>query len=342
MALCLAGPAAAGRLGLRATGFGGDTRREGVILGGVALAGALLLVFTRDFETRYPQRQVRRDYTATVVATGEGLQRLLVVNGVGMTTLTPITKMMAHLPLASLDRPPRDTLVVCMGMGTTFRSLLSWGVQATAVELVPSVPELFAYYHPDAPEVLSSGRGRIVVDDGRRFLDRSPEAYDVITIDPPPPVEAAGSSLLYSREFYAAAKRRLRPGGIVQQWVPYGDSVTLASATRALADSFPHVRVFGSLEGWGFHLLARQEPISSVTAAVLAGKLPPAAGVDLLEWTPGLTAAELFEAVLSQETPAGRLIALAPYAPSLTDDRPVNEYYFLRRTLASLAPATPR
>ena len=60
---------------------------------------------------------------------------------------------------------------------------------------------------------LPSRRGRlllvlaaraVVVDDGRRFLDRTVEQYDVVVIDPPPPVEAAGSSLLYSREFYAA------------------------------------------------------------------------------------------------------------------------------------------
>ncbi len=44
--------------------------------------------------------------------------------------------------------------------------------------------------------------------------------YDVITIDPPPPLEAAASSLLYSEEFYRVARRKLRPGGILQQWLP--------------------------------------------------------------------------------------------------------------------------
>ena len=43
-----------------------------------------------------------------------------------MTGLNTITKFMAHLPLASLGHPPQDTLVVCFGMGTTYRSLLSW------------------------------------------------------------------------------------------------------------------------------------------------------------------------------------------------------------------------
>ena len=73
---------------------------------------------------------------------GDGMTKRLLVNGIGITFLTPITKMMAHLPLAFLDHTPRSALVVCFGMGTTYRSLLSWDIQTTAVELVPSVPRL--------------------------------------------------------------------------------------------------------------------------------------------------------------------------------------------------------
>ena len=44
--------------------------------------------------------------------------------------------------------------------------------------------------------------------ENRRFLRRTSASYDVITIDPPPPIYAAGSSLLYSREFCEAVRRR--------------------------------------------------------------------------------------------------------------------------------------
>ena len=93
---------------------------------------------------------VLRDSTATVIATGSGMDKLLLVNGVGMTSLTPVTKMMAHLTLASLPEPPRNVLIICFGMGTTFRSVISWNIPVTVVELVPSVPKLFTYYHPTA------------------------------------------------------------------------------------------------------------------------------------------------------------------------------------------------
>src|SRR3989442_324510 len=241
--------------------------RAATLFGAALIASVILLPLSRSFETQFPDAQVRRDHTATVVAAGTGLHKHLLVNGQGMAALSAITKMMAHLPLAALDRPPRDAIVVALGMGTTFRSLVSWGVRATAVELVPSVPTFFSFFHADAASVVRSPLARIVVDDGRRFLERSADQYDVITIDPPPPPTAAGSSLLHSREFYAVAKRRLRSDGILQQWVPSRDPQTIASMTRALTESFPYVRAFNSVEGWGAHFLARMTPIDLPSAA---------------------------------------------------------------------------
>ena len=47
------------------------------------------------------------------------MDKNLLVNGVGMTAFGPVTKMMAHLPMAFLDHPPQNALIVCFGMGTT-------------------------------------------------------------------------------------------------------------------------------------------------------------------------------------------------------------------------------
>ena len=275
--------------------------------------------------------EVLRDNTATIVATGEGKNKRLLVNGVGITGLTPITKFMAHLPLAYLDRPPQNALVVCFGMGTTFRSLLSWGIPVTAVELVPSVPKVFGFYHPDGPELLRSPLSHLVIDDGRRYLERTTEQYDVITIDPPPPVEAAGSSLLYSKEFYAIISRRLRPGGILQQWLPGGDAVVHASVARALKESFPYVRVFHSVQEWGYHFLASDQPLPDRTAAELAARLPAGAARDFVEWGPEATPELQFADILQREFPLDQMIAEAPQAPALYDDRPQNEYNAIRR-----------
>ncbi len=298
---------------------------------GMILAGILVAYFTESFAQKLPIHVVLRDSTATVMAMGETrTNKRLLVNGVGITQLDPITKIMAHFPLAYLGRPPERALDICFGMGTTFRSLMSWGIRVDAAELVPSVPKLFYFFHSDAAEVMKSDRGRVIIDDGRRYLEWTPEKYDLITIDPPPPVQAAGSSLLYSKEFYAVVKSKLRPGGILAQWLPGGDPETQAAVTKAIKESFPYVKAFGSLHGWGTHYFASESPLPSPTAAELASRLPAAAVADLLEWGSYGSAEQEFGVMLEREVNVDDIIAKSPATPALTDDRPINEYYFLR------------
>jgi len=307
---------------------------------GLLAIAAVLMVAGKGYEEAFPASSVLRDPTATVIATGAGMDKKLLVNGYGMTSLTPITKVMAHLPLASLDRAPQDALVICFGMGTTFRSLHSWGITATAVELVPSVPPLFSYYHSDGPAVLASPLSHVVIDDGRRYLERTPRQYDIITIDPPPPLQAAGSSLLYSEEFYAMARQRLRPGGILQQWLPSTpeeDPVDVAAVARSLRNSFPYVR--GFLDEFGIHFLCSDRPIPHRTPEELLQRMPASAVADFAEWDlndyAGAAEAALdrFHDLLAQEVGLDQLIAGSPDTPALSDDRPINEYYALRKWL---------
>jgi len=158
-----------------------------VFMGGLALGSWSAGGFARRFESRTPALPLRLYALAELVIGFSGL-------------LVPGVLIWGR------------ELLIKIGSG------VSWGIDTTAVELVPSVPALFGHYHPNAAELLTSPLARVVIDDGRRFLEQSTDQYDVITIDPPPPPEAAGSSLLYSKEFYASAKKRLRPDGIVQQW----------------------------------------------------------------------------------------------------------------------------
>jgi spermidine synthase len=297
-------------------------------LTGVALVVAF--TFRGIYEDPNTAHWVLRDNTATVIASGEGMQRRLAVNGIGITYLTPMTKIMAHLPLAFLDHQPSNALVVCFGMGTTYRSLMSWNISTTAVELVPSVPDLFGYFHADGPKLLQAPLSHVVIDDGRRYLERTNEHFDVITLDPPPPVEAAGNSLLYSKEFYATIRRKLKPEGILQQWLPRGDAVLQSAVASSLQQSFPYVRVFHSLDNRGLHFLASEHPILNRTPQELADRLPQSAVQDLLEWGPATRAADQFSIILGRELQLDQLIAGAPQAAPLQDDRPENEYFFLR------------
>jgi spermidine synthase len=306
---------------------------------GLGLATVIALAwssfFSEDFEGMLVKTTnatvVRRDYTASVISFNEENTKWLLVNGVGMTILTPITKFIAHLPLAFHKEPPQSALVICFGMGTTYRSALSWHIDTTAVELVPSVTKAFGFYHADAERYVSDPNGHIIIDDGRRYLKRTAKKFDVIVVDPPPPVEAAGSSLLFSKEFYTLAKQHLNPGGILQMWYPGdNDRATTLAVYRSIYESFPYVRCFPSVAGWGVHLIASMEPIPTLNAQQLAARMPETAKQDLVEWNDSKDAAAYLARVLDREYPISAVLDPDPKI-KVTDDQPFNEYFLLRR-----------
>ena len=304
------------------------------IWGTAGLAALVCALFvTEDFQARVlrlgKHTQIRRDHTAFVVSVGEAREKLLMVNGMDMTVLSPVTKYMVHLPLSLHQGKLESVLVICFGMGTTHRASLSWGVETTTVELVPSVRDAFGFYHADAAEALRAPNGRIIIDDGRRFLARSNQKFDAIVLDPPPPVMAAGSSLLYSSEFYELAKQHLKPNGILQTWVPRHNIEFAPAIYRSLYEAFPYTRCFKGLESGGYHLLGSMQPILVPSAADLIRRIPPAAQKDLLEWSVSRNLTNDLHEVLVAEIPPKSLLSPDPRV-RITDDRPYNEYYLLK------------
>ncbi len=159
------------------------------------------------------------------------------VAGTSMTLLTVDAKLMPILPLIARPDSQR-ALVVAFGMGTAFRSALIAGLRTDVVELVPSVPDMFGFYYPDADAVLADPDGRIVVADGRNHLELATERFDIILTDPPPPIESSGASVISSLEYYLAGRDHLTPGGVMMQWVPFG---------APEADFKEHIRTFASV-----------------------------------------------------------------------------------------------
>jgi spermidine synthase len=294
---------------------------------------AVAALYSTSYEDRafYQVGKLRRDHVATVLAAGSGRQKQLFVNGITMTMLSPITKIMAHLPLASRDRKPESALVICFGMGTTVRSLSHWDIDITAVELVPSVPKVFDYFFEDAGDVLKNPKVHVVIDDGRRFLRRTEKKFDLITIDPPPPVEASGSSLLYSREFYRLIRTRLKDDGILQTWFPGGEKLTYEAIARAIVDEFPYVRIYHSIENWGYHFSASMQPIEKPGVADFIARMPEGAREDMLEWANGQSLEAYVGSILEREVPLQHGLNPDSHV-CVTDDQPYNEYFLLRRT----------
>jgi spermidine synthase len=179
----------------------------------------------------------------------------LLINGTGQTFLCTETKLMAHLPIMLADKP-KKMLVICFGMGTTVRSACIYDdLNITCVDLVPEVYKCFRYYHSDAQKVVSRPNIRFVANDGRNFLLLSPDKYDVITVDPSPPIYSAGTVNLYTREFFTLCKEHLTPGGVMCLWFSGGDQQDNLYIYKTFYSVFQNMTVWKSPHNWGFYLL---------------------------------------------------------------------------------------
>ena len=137
--------------------------------------------------------------------------------------------------------------------------------------------------------------------------------------------------MLYSREFYEIVKAHLAPTGIVQQWFPGGDDNSQHAVARSLRESFPHVVAFRSIGDWGYHFLASMSPIPDMSPAEFVNRLPDGAKRDLMEWNSDIAIEMMAENILSWRTDIEKLLLPPHTSMIVTDDRPYNEYYFLRR-----------
>jgi len=147
--------------------------------------------------------------------------------------------MAAHIPMFHHDRP-EDVLVIGFGAGQTAKRFLMHPTLKSldCVDLEEGLVELIRK-HFDS-RWLDDPRVHQIVDDGRNFLAHTQKKYDVISIE-------AGQTFrpqvakLYSYEFYENARQRLRPDGILAQFIPISmlNSEQFLLIVKTFLESFP-------------------------------------------------------------------------------------------------------
>lgn len=252
--------------------------------------------------------------------------------------------MMGHLGMFFSPKPER-ALLVCYGVGNTALALLSHPdlKRLDVVDISEEVLSLSPQLNRERPiDPLRDPRTRAFVDDGRHHLVARDLRYDVITSEPPPP-NHAGVVNLYSREYYHQARARLRPGGVLTQWLPVFQlsDDDAGAIVAAFVDEFPHTALF---YGYGWQLVL----VGSDQALV----------IDHARFTrraalPRVAASLRYVGIDSVETLYGSLLAtdaeLRTFARghrAVTDDRPSIQYPMtaVRRAahIARSASAEPR
>lgn len=152
-----------------------------------------------------------------------GEDRVLWINRVQATTSiergVKMNRLQGVLPLL-FERDYPDVLFMCFGSGITCGTLALYDFDTIdAVEISPEVLEAAPLFDRDNLGVLHNPKVSFHVDDGRNYLLRTDRYYDVITFEPMP-LALAGVSTFYTREYYQLCLNRLKPGGMVSQWVP--------------------------------------------------------------------------------------------------------------------------
>jgi spermidine synthase len=164
--------------------------------------------------------------------------------------------------------------IIGLGSGVTAGAALAPGTvrRVDVVEISPEVVEASHHFDTENGRVLAEPGLRLVVGDGRSHLLLTPRRYDVIVSEPSNPW-MAGVASLFTREFFEAARSRLKPGGLLCQWAHTYDisSADLRSIVRTFASVFPQATLW--LVGDGDLLLigANADAIVPRLAAVDAG-----------------------------------------------------------------------
>jgi spermidine synthase len=163
-----------------------------------------------------------------------------------------LQRMLGHLP-ALIHPEPKSVLVVGCGAGVTAGSFVAYpSVERIVIcEIEPLIPRVVARHfgleNHDVvgDKALEKGLVEIVYDDARHYILTTDEQFDIITSDPINPW-VKGAATLYTEEYFELCKRRLKPGGVITQWVPLYES----NAPAVKSELATFLRVFPAATVW--------------------------------------------------------------------------------------------
>jgi spermidine synthase len=228
--------------------------RAGAMLGAAAIAAILLpqgvyLGFREGTSEHLVFYREGVDATVSVFEVKSPPLKISFVNG---RSEVPTDKqsmrafyLLGHLP-ALLHPEARSALMVSFGNGIATGTLARHQIpRIHAVEIVAEQVEAARFYRTENRGVLDYEGLELTIEDGRNYLLRSREQFDIVTADATHPVNSS-SWALFTREFYQLARQRLTNDGVMIQWLPFHDLAEddYRSIIKTFQSVFPHTTVW--------------------------------------------------------------------------------------------------
>jgi spermidine synthase len=153
--------------------------------------------------------------------------------------------------------------VVGLASGVTAAEALQAGAaRVTVLEIEPAVVRAAALFADVNHGLLDDARAQVIVGDARAWLRRPGPPLDVWISEPSNPW-IMGVNNLFTREYWALARARLRPDGVMCQWVQLYSLPPSAfrGLVRTFLDVFPEAWLFETIPGADALLIAAPGPL---------------------------------------------------------------------------------
>ncbi len=268
-----------------------DRARLAGMLGATALAAALLPpgVYLGFREGVIPELVYYREGVDATVAVFEVKYPPLKMSFVNGRSEVPTDRhsmrafhLLGHLP-ALIHPNAQNALMISFGNGIASGAMATHPIpRIHAVELVAEQIEAAHLYEVENRGVLDRSGFQITIEDGRNYLLRSTERYDIITADATHPINSS-SWALFTHEFYTMVRDHLSDDGVFVQWLPFHDlsERDYRNIIHTFQSVFPHTTLWYTGATHSF-LVATPYPLTRDQILALDARLRgSAAGADL-------------------------------------------------------------
>lgn len=155
----------------------------------------------------------------TILVIDNNVNKRLTINGKTQCNNNPYsingTVNLAYIPFEVYSKnygKPNNALNVGLACGTTAK-VLSLNLNTTTIEIDPAIVDASKFFYPEGINQ------RLIIDDGRNWLYRNDEKFDLIIVEVFDPYVHRNS--MYSQEFFSIQNNSLTENGIAVQWVPF-------------------------------------------------------------------------------------------------------------------------